>query len=125
MGWAWALERVAEPADIWHGMWAGSLPALERMRRRHGGRTIYDSRDVYMHSRDFARAGWPVRDILAWFERRWARSANVVLTVNGKSVEKPDAAHEVWSSLKTAPSIEVAYLRDGKKQSLKFAIADD
>ena len=23
-----------------------------------------------------------MRDILAWFERRWARSANAVLTVN-------------------------------------------
>jgi glycosyltransferase involved in cell wall biosynthesis len=82
LGWAWALESVAEPADIWHGMWAGSLPALDRLRRKHGGRTIYDSRDVYMHSRDFAKTGPPLRDILAWFERRWARSANAVLTVN-------------------------------------------
>ena len=55
MGWAVALDAVAEPADIWHGMWAGSLPALGRLRRRHGGRTIYDSRDVYLHSRDFDR----------------------------------------------------------------------
>ena len=27
-GWAVALDEVAEHADIWHGMWAGSLPAL-------------------------------------------------------------------------------------------------
>src|SRR5829696_2865899 len=43
MGWAVALEDVVEPADVWHGMWAGSLPALVRVRRLHGGRTIYDS----------------------------------------------------------------------------------
>ena len=29
-------------------MWAGSLPALDRLRAKHGGRTVYDSRDVYM-----------------------------------------------------------------------------
>ena len=27
MGWSIGLDEVAEPADIWHGMWAGSLPA--------------------------------------------------------------------------------------------------
>ena len=32
MGWATALAQVAEPADIWHGMWAASLPALARLR---------------------------------------------------------------------------------------------
>ena len=82
MGWAAALEDTAEPADIWHGMWAGSLPALARLRRRHGGRTIYDSRDVYMQSRDFARAGWPGKAILESLERRWAGAADRVLTVN-------------------------------------------
>ena len=62
MGWAVALDDVVEPADVWHGMWAGSLPALARMRRRHGGRTIYDSRDVFMQSRQFARLGRPGRN---------------------------------------------------------------
>ncbi len=82
LGWAAALEASAEPADIWHGMWAGSLPALARLRRRHGGRSIYDSRDVYMQSRDFATAGWPGKAILEWLERRWAHEADRVLTVN-------------------------------------------
>ena len=63
-------------------MWAGSLPALERMRRRHGGRTIYDSRDVYMSSREFSRTAWPLRPALAALERRWAHAADRVLTVN-------------------------------------------
>ena len=82
LAWATSLEAYAEPADLWHGMWAGSLPALERMRRRHGGRTIYDSRDVYMSSREFSRTGWPMRPILAALERRWAHAADRVLTVN-------------------------------------------
>lgn len=82
LGWAEALEPVAPPADIWHGMWSGSLPALKRLKARHGGRTIYDSRDVYMLSRDFYRLEWPLRPILAWLERRWAHDADLVLTVN-------------------------------------------
>ena len=82
MGWAAALEPVVEPVDIWHGMWAGSLPALLSMRRRYGGRTIYDSRDVFMRSREYARLGQPGRSILAWIERRWAGEVDRVLTVN-------------------------------------------
>jgi glycosyltransferase involved in cell wall biosynthesis len=87
MAWAVALADVAEPADIWHGMWAGSLPALAAMRRRHGGRTIYDSRDVFMRSREFARLGRPGRTILEWLERHWAGKADRVLTVNDAYAE--------------------------------------
>jgi glycosyltransferase involved in cell wall biosynthesis len=81
IAWGIALEDVAEPADIWHGMWAGSLPALHRLRDRHGGRSIYDSRDVYMRSRGFERMG-VFKAPLAYLERRWARGADAVLTVN-------------------------------------------
>lgn len=87
MAWAVALEDVAEPADIWHGMWAGSLPALGRLRRRHGGRTIYDSRDVYLHARAFHRMGAAWRRFYLGLERRWARSADAVLTVNDAYAE--------------------------------------
>ncbi len=80
-GWAVALDEVAEHADIWHGMWAGSLPALVRQQSRLGGRTVYDSRDVYMHSRGFERMG-PFKAPFAWLERRWARRVDSVLTVN-------------------------------------------
>jgi len=82
LGWAAAVVAVAEPADIWHGMWAGSLPALERLSRKFGGRTIYDSRDVFMHSRDFAHIGRVRRSALLAMERRWAQHADAVLTVN-------------------------------------------
>jgi glycosyltransferase involved in cell wall biosynthesis len=112
LGWAAALEETAEPADIWHGMWAGSLPALTRLRRRMGGRSIYDSRDVFMHSRDFARAGQPWRWILTSLERRWARTVDRVITVNqsysqllGRQfrIEPPDVIMNLpyrWSALR-------------------------
>lgn len=82
MGWAVALEDASEPADIWHGMWAGSLPALVRMRRRHGGKAIYDSRDVYMLSREYSTLEWPIRPVLVALERRWAHRVDQVITVN-------------------------------------------
>ena len=82
MAWAAALEDVAEPADLWHGMWAGSLPALERLRRRYGGRTIYDSRDVYLHARVFDRMRPAMRRRFVRLEQGWARAADLVVTVN-------------------------------------------
>ena len=82
LGWARALDRVAEPADIWHGSWAGTLPAMDRLRRRFGGRAIYDSRDVYMESRKLARAPRVLRALLGRLERRWARRMDGVITVN-------------------------------------------
>ena len=82
LAWARAVAAVAEPADIWHGMWAGSLPAMDRLRRRHGGSTVYDSRDVYMESRNLATAPRALRSLLSWLERRWARRMDRVITVN-------------------------------------------
>ncbi len=78
---AW-FERQVEPHDIWHGMWAGSLPALSRVRGRHGGRTVYDARDVFLRARLRASMpGWE-RRILTWFERRWAHAADAVIQVS-------------------------------------------
>jgi glycogen(starch) synthase len=82
IAWSRAVVGLAEPADVWHGMWAGSLPAMAALRRRFGGRTIYDSRDVYLESRNLATAPGPIRALLAWLERRWARRADRVITVN-------------------------------------------
>ncbi|MEZ4597379.1 MAG: glycosyltransferase [Chloroflexota bacterium] len=80
--WAVWFERGVEPHDIWHGMWAPSLPALERVRARHGGATLYDPRDVYLRSRIFGpMPGWQ-RSLLTWFERRWARAADAVIQVS-------------------------------------------
>jgi glycosyltransferase involved in cell wall biosynthesis len=83
MGWREALLlTIDEPADIWHGMWAGSLPSLEALRHKFGGRTIYDSRDIYMRSRGFDDMGPGWRPALAAIERHWARRCDAVLTVN-------------------------------------------
>lgn len=80
--WAGWFERGVEPHDIWHGMWAPSLPALERVRARHGGKTLYDPRDVYLRSRIFGRMPRWQRALLTRFERRWAQRADAVIQVS-------------------------------------------
>jgi glycosyltransferase involved in cell wall biosynthesis len=80
--WAEPLAQVAEPHDIWHGMWAGSLPALSKIRSRLGGRTVYDSRDVYLRSREFDGMPRLQRAFMTAVERRWAKRADAVITVN-------------------------------------------
>jgi glycosyltransferase involved in cell wall biosynthesis len=80
--WARWFERGVEPHDVWHGMWAPSLPALERVRARHGGVTLYDPRDVYLRSRIFGGMPRWQRTLLTRFERRWARRADAVIQVS-------------------------------------------
>ncbi len=82
MAWAVALDETAEASDLWHGMWATSLPALLRLRRHFGGRAIYDSRDIYIHARSLEAMAGPWKWLLGGLERRWARSCDAVLTVN-------------------------------------------
>ena len=82
LAWASSLEAVAEPADVWHGMWAGSLPALGRLSP--SPRRTDDLRQP----RRVPAVAWlrdgtaALRAVLAGLERRWARAADRVITVN-------------------------------------------
>ena len=87
MAWAIALDDVLEPADIWHGMWATSLPALARAHSRHGGRTIYDCRDILLRSGHYERMPRTGRRFLERFERHWARACDAIITVNESYAE--------------------------------------
>lgn len=78
---SWFAEQV-EPHDIWHGMWAASLPTLLHVRKRHGGRTVYDSRDVFLRARLFASMPRWQRAILSRVEGRWARACDAVVQVS-------------------------------------------
>jgi glycosyltransferase involved in cell wall biosynthesis len=80
--WRNALREVVEPADIWHGMWMTSLPAVVSLRSALGGAAIYDSRDIVFESRDWPRVGRLPRAWLLHMERRLARACDAVLTVN-------------------------------------------
>lgn len=82
IAWAIALEEVVDGAEIWHGMWATSLPCLARLRSRRGGRAVYDARDIYIHARGMEAMARPWKWLLGGLERRWARRMDAILTVN-------------------------------------------
>ena len=53
------------------------------------------------------------------------RPHDVVIQVNGKPIEKPEQAHDVLTSLRTAPALVVDFLRDGQPQKLTLPIAEE
>ena len=86
--WAAAISAALEPVvpldsvDIWQSEGMITLPVALRLRGRHGGRVVYDSRDIHLQSARFALLPGPWRRLLARRERAWAQAADAVVTVN-------------------------------------------
>ena len=53
------------------------------------------------------------------------RPHDVVIQINGKPIEKPEQAFDVFGSLRTVPELVVDFLRDGRPQKLTLQIADE
>jgi len=49
---------------------------------------------------------------------------DVITSVNGQSIERPEQALRVWSSLRVASELLVDYRREGEERQLRFAIVD-
>ena len=80
--WADRIGVVVPGADIWQSEGLITLPVALALRSRHGGRVVYDARDLHVESSRFARLPGPWRRLLARRERAWARSADAVITAN-------------------------------------------
>jgi type II secretory pathway component PulC len=52
------------------------------------------------------------------------RAGDVVLTVNGKSIEQPEQLMEVWEGLRFERALVVNFERDGQVHTLRFDIRD-
>lgn len=50
---------------------------------------------------------------------------DVILRVNGAAIERPDQAHQVFSSLKTAAALELDYERGGQAMRLALPIVGE
>jgi S1-C subfamily serine protease len=50
---------------------------------------------------------------------------DVVLRVNGKTVERPEEANEVFESLRSAPELAVELVRAGAPRKLTFPIVEE
>lgn len=77
-----ASRRVAPAADLYHGMAYMGIPVALDLARRHGGRVVYDARDIYVDAANLARMPRTLRWLVGRAERRWARRADRVITVN-------------------------------------------
>jgi glycosyltransferase involved in cell wall biosynthesis len=78
-----AMAAIAPDADVVHAMAFLSLPtALAVSRRRGGPPVVYDARDIYADAANVARLPAIVRRAFARSERRSARRACRVVTVN-------------------------------------------
>jgi glycosyltransferase involved in cell wall biosynthesis len=75
-------------ADIYHGMAYMGVSVALALGKRHRAKVIYDSRDIYMVAANLARLRGPIKAILAWLERGWARAADRVFTVNQPYAEE-------------------------------------
>jgi glycosyltransferase involved in cell wall biosynthesis len=80
--WAKAAAIAAGPADVYHGHDLRGLAAAEAAHRRHGGRLVYDSHELFLETGAFAgQPGWARRTI-ARLEREWGHRADGLISVN-------------------------------------------
>jgi glycosyltransferase involved in cell wall biosynthesis len=82
LGWARTASAAAPPADVYHGHDLTGLPAAARAQAAHGGALVYDSHESFMDSGSNVRRPRWAKWILRRFERRQARNAVALVTVN-------------------------------------------
>jgi glycosyltransferase involved in cell wall biosynthesis len=80
--WAREIEHVVDGVDVWQAEEMVMLPVALALQRRCGGLVVYDAHDLDVESAGFARLPWAWRALLAWAERRWARSADALIAAN-------------------------------------------
>jgi S1-C subfamily serine protease len=88
----------------------------------HGGVVV----DAAMEKKRFR--GWIIRSLYprdACYQQVDLRPGDVVLKVNGKGLERPEQASEVFQSVGSAPALVVEFLRDGAPMKLTFQIAEE
>ncbi|HEU4919130.1 MAG TPA: glycosyltransferase, partial [Candidatus Limnocylindrales bacterium] len=75
-------RSVAPPADLVHAMAYMGIPIGLDLAGRDAAAAIYDARDIYVDAANLARLPGPARRLFGRVERRWARRATRVVTVN-------------------------------------------
>ncbi len=81
-GWQRRAVAAAPPADVHHAHDFDALPAAAAAARRDRSRYVYDSHELFVDWRPNAAQPWWVRRLVAASERRLARRAAAVVTVN-------------------------------------------
>ncbi len=82
LSWAAAAAAVAGPAEVYHGHDLRGLAAAEGARRRHGGRVVYDSHELFLETGGLASQPRWARRFVARLERAWGKRADALISVN-------------------------------------------
>ncbi len=77
-----ATGRVAPTSDLVHAMAYMGIPVGLALGRRDRAPVVYDARDIYVDAANIARMPSLARRQFGRVERRWARQASRVITVN-------------------------------------------
>ncbi len=75
-------RKDAPRGDLVHGMAFMGIPVALTLGERDGVPVVYDARDIHLDARNMARMGRLARSLLGRTERRWAETADRVITVN-------------------------------------------
>jgi type II secretory pathway component PulC len=78
--------------------------------------------DVAPRFADGRFQGWRLAKLDERYGGGNLQPGDVIVRVNGRSVEKPDQLMEVWQSLKAAPALELELLRNGAPMKLRWPI---
>ena len=96
----WRVHRLFSsaaseiPAAVYIASDLYTLPALAAASSKHGGRLVFDSRELYAHLDSTAGRPW-VRGVWATVEKRYIRRADAVLTVNSSIAGRLAAAYGI------------------------------
>jgi hypothetical protein len=112
------LDVPAPPGSLWrHDVNATVDQGLGRFLQRV---------DVEPELSEGKFVGFRITDLhpLAWWQGVDLAPGDVVLSVNGKPIERATEAHAVFDSLKTATELRVTLLRAGKTRELTYKIVE-
>jgi len=79
--WGRVIARQSAGFDVWHAHDFTGLVAASTARRR-GESLVYDMHDLFLDTRAGTRLPALGRALLQWYERRLARRADLLVTVN-------------------------------------------
>jgi glycosyltransferase involved in cell wall biosynthesis len=90
-----ATRPQAPRADLVHAMAYMGISIGLDLGRRDDAPVVYDARDIYVDAANLARLPGPARRLFGRIERRWARQASRVMTVNRPYAEVMAARFDV------------------------------
>ena len=82
-------------ARVYHASDLYTLPALHTAARRHGGRLVYDARELYPYVASTARRPW-ARGVWRFVEGRHIRHADAVFTVSHSIADRLAQPEDDW-----------------------------